>query len=304
MATATTTATVTVFPTTQDVVGGSGYSTTGDGKTLREPLLAQMHAMPFADIPYVKSGGAYQLVSGRTVRYTTAWACIAGYIVRTLATPETLTCYASATSYVWLQLVRNVSGQVTGARWAVTDTATAPTLPTNGVTGDQVMFGQVACNASAVTAQYDTYRGIITPGKRTHLSQQTSNTDVLNNGANGASLGTFILVGDGYTKWDLEFTAVEVVCNNGAGRLRIMLWRDGIGTGANDRIMWEHELLGATAKAQQVACRALAIDPGIGAKRYDVALQNVNIGAGANITVPGLVTPPAAYPIEFSARAA
>jgi hypothetical protein len=161
MATVTTTATTTVFPTTNDVVGGSGWTAAGSGKTLAEKWIATLHKYPFDEVPYVKSGGAYQNVSGRTFRWTTLSAMINGYVIVTAATPETLTSEASTTCYTWLQLVRNASGLVTGARWSVTTTPGPPALPTNALEGDQVLIGTTVANASAITSTSIPLRGVI-----------------------------------------------------------------------------------------------------------------------------------------------
>lgn len=221
MAETATTATCTIMPTTADVVGGAGvaagstfgWGSTGSGKTLREHNLAtRLQQMPHAGYNYVKEGGTYALVSGRTFRYDSAWANIAGYLVRTKDTGETLTSEASTTCYTWLQLVRNSSLQVTGARWVVTNSTAVPALPTNGITGDQVLFGYTTANASAITAQSSTPRGIILPGK---VIARSANNGGAVSGASGTIVNTLDYVHDPH--WVIQLRVRGLVSNNTAG---------------------------------------------------------------------------------------
>lgn len=214
MAETATTASATIFPTTTDVVGGdvvSGLSAAGSGKTIGELAWRYLRANPYAGINYVRQG-TYALVSGRTFRYNSTIAQIAGYLVLCDTTAETLTTEASDTCYTWLQLVRNASGQVTGARWVVSSTETIPALPTNGITGDQVMLGYQTANASAITAQGSTYRGYVQPGTR--IATATPNT--ANSGAVASiDINSIPLVGDGVTTYCVQGKAYVGPSNSG-----------------------------------------------------------------------------------------
>jgi len=233
MGTVTTTASVGVFPTAQDVNRNDAFGYLGavaDGKTLAElPLSLMWKLHPWHGYSYVSSGGAYTLVSGRTFRHSTFRAMINGYVVEGKSTPETLTCEASSTCYTWLQLVRNSAEQVTGARWVVTTTASVPSLPTYGIAGDQVMFGQVTAGASTITSQYDTHRGIIMPGAQVNRGGTACKSYMTgtSSAGNGDKL-TVDVMGDGVTPMRVSLRGY--VASSGTGPLGNGL---AVYTGAN-----------------------------------------------------------------------
>lgn len=235
MAETPTTAVVTIFPTQNDVVGGdviAGLSAAGSGKTIGELVLRYANANPYLGINYVKQG-TYALVSGRTFRINSLIANIAGYLVLAKATAETLTGEASLTNYVWLQLVRNASAQVTGARWLVTTSTTAPALPTNGVAGDQVLVHQLVVAASSITSQVASPRMILHAGKTIVYDGAGGNlsTGGIANDANAQlwGFGGFPVLFDGTLSVDIEWGHNDASSSSVAGRWDGVIFTDTLG---------------------------------------------------------------------------
>ena len=142
-----------IFPSVNDVNAG----TAGKGKTLTEANLRKRAPIPYADRNYVKSGAAGTNAGSLNLNVAAGVYCIEGYYVEKDAT-ETVALTASSTCRVWLQLVKDGSGNVTGTSWVVRTDATTPS-------GEPAaLVALVITGASTITTIYDSRRGVLVPG--------------------------------------------------------------------------------------------------------------------------------------------
>lgn len=127
----------TIFPTVNDV-GGSGK-----GKTITEANLSNLIAALCGATGFVISGFTFGTSANLTVTAAAGQALIDGYLVSTDAS-LTRTLTASATNYVYLQLTRDASQNVTGVTLTHNTTGSTP--------ADSILLGTATTSASAITA--------------------------------------------------------------------------------------------------------------------------------------------------------
>lgn len=194
-----------IFPSTNDVNGGVA----GDGKTMKESNLVVVAAMPYHDRPYVKSGAAGSNAGGLDLSVASGHYMIGGYWVFKDAA-ETVPLAASATNRVWLQLVKDASGNVTGTTWVVrTDTT---------VLSDAVITHQVVTGASTITTINDSYRGVIAPGKIIGHARRLSGANDLVSASAYTNILSFSGFSDGVTHIELGVDSIFDNVNSGLPR--------------------------------------------------------------------------------------
>ncbi len=179
-----------IFPSVNDVNGG----VSGQGKTLTEANLRKRAPLPYFDLPYVKSGAAGSNAGGLNLNVALGVYCIEGYYVEKTGT-ESVLLTASSTNRVWLQLVKDGSGNVTGTSWVVRTDTTVPSGEPS------VLTHEVITGASTITTIYDTYRGIVAPGDRIATATPVSS----NSGhVAGVDFATLTLMGDGRATYRIQ----------------------------------------------------------------------------------------------------
>lgn len=207
-----------IFPSVNDVNGGVA----GQGKTLTEANLKALQEMPYLDRPYVKSGAVLSNGGGLNLNVGTGHYMIDGRWVYKDAT-ESVLLTASSTNRVWLQLVKDGSGNVTGTQWVVQTSASVP--------ADAVLVGEVVTGAGTITTIYTSFRGIITPGTLLGTgSAVTTATQTPGASTRGTAISTFDFVGDGYTPLDLRAVIGSAWIATGSGGGGYII-SDGSGSG-------------------------------------------------------------------------
>ena len=184
-----------IFPSVNDVNGG----TAGKGKTMTELNVRKLMGVPYYGKPYVKSGAAGSNAGSLNLNVALGVYCIEGYYVEKDAT-ETVALTASSTCRVWLQLVKDGSGNVTGTQWVVRTDATVPSGEPS------VLTHIVVTGASTITTIYNGFRGIIAPGTIYESQERTTSFS----SAPGASsfsavvMTGFEVIGDAQTTMSFE----------------------------------------------------------------------------------------------------
>jgi len=131
---------VKIFPTVNDVGGG------GAGKVISEANLVNL-IRQFLRQNFVLTGFTVPASSTNlTLSVAAGEANISGYRV-VIDTATTITCTASATNYIYLNLTRDASGNVTGAIFTVNTTGTA--------TAYSILIATAVTDANTVTSTTD-----------------------------------------------------------------------------------------------------------------------------------------------------
>ncbi len=177
-----------IFPSVNDVNGGVA----GQGKTLTEANVKTLQAMPYLDVPYVKSGAVCSNGGGLNLSVATGHYCIDGRWVYK-DTTEAVALTASQTNRVWLQLVKDGSGNVTGTTWNVQTGTSVPS--------DAVLVAEVVTGAATITTITQSHRGIIAPGMQVTngYAELSATASVAGDKLN------MVVVGDGITPMQLSF---------------------------------------------------------------------------------------------------
>lgn len=184
-------------------------------------------APPYFNRPYVSSGAAGSDGGGLNIDIATGAYVIGGMCFHK-PTTERVTLNSSSTNRVWLQIVRDGSGSVIGTQWVV---RTDDTVPSGE---ESVLTHLVVTGPSTITNIYDSYRGIIAPGKVISYQKRTS-TFSQSIGASSYTPGLFDpvnLTGDGRTRISGLHKHPEMSVNASGNRITPVI-RDDVAPGAD-----------------------------------------------------------------------
>lgn len=129
-----------IFPTANDIgTGGAGNIITEDNLALwMKHAIRRNYVYSGFTVPSSSTDLTLEVASGE--------ANISGFRV-VIDVPTTVSCTASATNYIYLKLVRDASGLVTGAAFEVNTTGIAP--------DDSVLLAEAITDATTVTSTTD-----------------------------------------------------------------------------------------------------------------------------------------------------
>ena len=130
-----------IFPSVNDLYG-SGSA--GDGINIKEANFSNIIRRASFEIDRFIDYGSPGTGSGFEFQAPATKAIIQGYYVE--ADAQNFNVTASSTNYIYLQLTRDGSNNVTGATWSHNTTATPPT--------DALMYAVAVADGSAITTTY------------------------------------------------------------------------------------------------------------------------------------------------------